>query len=61
MKNSFAAIMNVRSVVKLFQLLTDDLLFSYHPYSIYKVRKPRMTKLGRVFEVRAHYSTPPPS
>ena len=46
MKNSFATIANGLSVLKLFQLSIGDLLFSYHAYSIYKVRKPRITKLG---------------
>ena len=33
--------------MKLFQLANADLfLFLQHAYSIYKVRKPRMTKLG---------------
>ena len=47
MKNSFAAIENWLSVSKLFQFSNGALLFSYHAYSIYKVRKPRMTKLGQ--------------
>ena len=55
MKNSFATILNELSVLKLFQLLNGDLLFSQHAYSTYKVRKPRMTKLGQSVEVRAHY------
>ena len=40
---------------KKIQLSNGDLFFSYHTYSIYKVRKPRMTKLGLGVEVRAHY------
>ena len=47
--------MNELSVLKLFQLSNDDLLFSKHDYSLYKVRKPRMTKLGQGVGVRAHY------
>ena len=43
-KNSFATIVNGLSVLKLFQLSSDDLLFSQHAYSIYKVRKPRKKK-----------------
>ena len=45
-KNSFAIIVNGLSVFKLFQLFNGDILFSQHAYSIYKVRKPRITKLG---------------
>ena len=44
-KNSFAKIMNGLTVLKLFRISTGDLLFSQHAYSIYKVLKPRMTKL----------------
>ena len=33
--------------LQLFQLSNGDLLFSEYAYSIYKVRKPRMTKLGQ--------------
>ena len=47
--------MNELSVLKLFQLSNGDLLFSKHDYSLYKVRKPRMTKLGQGVGVRAHY------
>jgi len=54
-KNSFATRVNELSVLKLFQLSNDDLLFSKHDYSLYKVRKPRMTKLGQGVGVRAHY------
>ena len=39
--------MNVLSVLKPFELSYGDLLFSPHAYSIYKVGKPRMTKLGQ--------------
>ena len=46
-KNSFATIVNGLSVLKLFQLSNDDLLFSQHAYSIYKVRKLKITKLGQ--------------
>ena len=49
--------MNELSVLKLFQLSNGDLLFSKHDYSLYKVRKPRMTKLGQGVGVRAHYPT----
>ena len=39
--------MNGLSVLKLFQLLNVDLLFSMHAYNIYKVhRVSRLTKLG---------------
>ena len=55
-KNSFITILNGRSVLKLFQLSNGDLLFSYNAYSIYKVHKTRMTKLGQGVEVRAHYT-----
>ena len=44
---------------KLFQLLNGDLLFSKHAYSIYKVRKPKMTKLGQGDGFRAHNPTQP--
>ena len=47
--------MNELSVLKLFQLSNGDLLFSKHGYSLCKVRKPRMTKLGQGVGVRAHY------
>ena len=53
-KDSFAISVNVLSVLKLLQLSNGDLLFSQHVYSIYTVRKPRMTKLGNCVEVRAH-------
>ena len=43
--NTFANIVNRLSVLKLFQLSNGDLNFSYHAYSIYKVRRPNMTKL----------------
>ena len=56
-KNSFATLVNELSVLKLFQLSNGDLLFSKHDYSLYKVRKPRMTKLGQGVGVRAHYPT----
>ena len=48
-KNSFATIVNGLSVLKLFKLSNDDLLFSYnnlHP-TFYKVCKPGMKKLGQ--------------
>ena len=54
-KNSFAIIVNGSSVFKLLQLSNGDLLFSKHAYSIYKVRKPRMTTLGQGDGFRAHY------
>ena len=54
-KNSFATRVNELSVLKLFQLSNGDLLFSKHDYSLYKVRKPGMTKLGWGVGVRAHY------
>ena len=54
-KNSFEENLNGLSVLKLFQLSNGDLSFSWHAYSIYKVRKPRLTKLGQGVEVRAHY------
>ena len=54
-KNSFAIRVNELSVWKLFQLSNGDLLFSNHDYSLYKVRKPRMTKLGQGVGVGAHY------
>ena len=38
----------------LFQLSNGDLSFSCHAYSICKVRKPKMTKLGQGAEVRAY-------
>ena len=44
---------NRPSVLKMFQLSTGD--FFYLCSSIFKMRKQRMTKLGMVFEVRAHY------
>ena len=47
--------MNGLSVLKLFQRSNGDLKFSEHAYSIYKVRKPRMTELGQGVGVRAHY------
>ena len=48
------ALGNGCSVLKLFQLLNGDSSFSQHAYSIYKVRKPRMTKfkvlqISRIF------------
>ena len=47
-KNSFATITNGQSVLKLFQLSDGDSFFSYkRAYSIYKMRKPRMAKLGQ--------------
>ena len=49
--------MNGLSVLKLFQCSNGDLKFSEHAYSIYKVRKPRMTELGQGVGVRAHYPT----
>ena len=49
--------MNALSVLKLFQLSNGDLLFSKHDYSLYKARRPRMTKLGHGVGVRAHYPT----
>ena len=54
-KRSFATLMNELSVLKLFQFSNGDLLFSKHDYRLYKVRKPRMTKLGQGVGVRAHY------
>ena len=54
-KNSFAIILNGPSVLKLIQLANGDLFFSQYAYSTYKVRKPKMTKLGQSVEVRAHY------
>ena len=53
----YTKIVNTLSVLKSFQLSNVDLLFSYHAYSIRKVRKPKMTKLGKGVEVRAHYPT----
>ena len=53
--NSFATLVNELSVLKLFQLSNGDVLFSKHDYSLYKARKPRMTKLGQGVGVRAHY------
>ena len=47
--------MNGLSALKLFQRSNGDLKFSEHAYSIYKVRKPRMTELGQGVGVRAHY------
>ena len=47
--------MNELLVLKLFQLSNGDLLFSKHDYSLYKVGKPRITKLGQGVGVRAHY------
>ena len=55
MKNSFATLVKELSVLKLFQLSNGDLLFSKNDYSLYKARKPRMTKLGQGVGVRAHY------
>ena len=57
MKNSFATLVNELSVMKLLQLSNGDLLFSKHDYSLYKARKPRMTKLGQGVGDRAHYPT----
>ena len=56
-KNCFATIMHGLSALKLFQLSNGNLLFSQHAYiySIYKVCKPRLTKLGQGVEVRARY------
>ena len=54
-KNCFATLVNELSVLKLFQLSNGVLLFSKHDYSLYKARKPRMTKLGHGVGVRAHY------
>ena len=54
-KDSFATRVIELSVLKLFQLSNSDLLFSKRDYSLYKVRKPRMTKLGQGVGVRAHY------
>ena len=54
-KKSFATVVNGLSILKLFKLSNGDLCFSYYAYSIYKVRKPRMTKLGQGVGVRAHY------
>ena len=55
-------IVNNLLVLKLFHPLNGDLSFSFYDYSIYKVRKSRMTRLGqgvqgqdRVSEVWAHY------
>ena len=56
-KNSFATLVNVLSVLKLFQLSNGDSLFSKPDYSLYKARKPKMTKLGQGVGVRAHYPT----
>ena len=55
MKNSFATLVKELSVLKLLQLSNCDLLFSKHDYSLYKARKPRMTKLGQGVGIRAHY------
>ena len=48
--------------INFFQLSSGDLIFSQHAYSIFKVRKPRITKIGqgvrsqsRVSKGRAHY------
>ena len=54
-KKGFATLVNGLSVSKLFQLSNDDLLFSKHAHSIYKVCKRRMTKLGQGVEVRENY------
>ena len=54
-KNSFATLENELSVLKLFQLSNGNLLFSKHDYSLYKARKPRITKLGQGVGVRANY------
>ena len=54
-ENSFATIVNGLSILKLFQLLIGDLYFSF---SIYKVRKPRMTSLDQGgIEIKARYAT----
>ena len=45
-RNSFATIVNRLSVLTFVQFSKGDLLFSLHEYSIYKVQKLRMTKLG---------------
>ena len=45
--NADKRILNRLHVLKLFQFSNGDLVFSYHAYSIYKVNKPRMTKLGQ--------------
>ena len=47
MKNSFAATVNELCALKLFQLSNGDLSISLHAFSIYKVLKPRITKLGQ--------------
>ena len=57
-KKSFATLVNELSVLKLLQLSNGDLLFSKHDYSLYKARKPRMTKLEQGVGVRAHYPNP---
>ena len=51
-KNSFPTIVNGLLVLKLFKLSNGDLLFSQHAYSIYKVRKLRLTKLGQVIRIQ---------
>ena len=50
--NSFAAIVSELTVFKSLQLSNGDLLFLKLAYSIYIVRKPRMTKQGQ--SVRGH-------
>ena len=51
MKNSFAIILNVLSVLKLFQLSNGDFFF----VACLQNLKVRMTKLGQGVEVKSHY------
>ena len=44
---NFAINVNELSVLKLLQLLNCDLLLSWYAFSIYKLRKPRMTNLAQ--------------
>ena len=46
-KYSVATIVNGLSGLKLFQLSNGDLVILQRLYSIYKMRKTRMTKLGQ--------------
>ena len=46
-ENNFAAIVDELSVLKMFQLSNGVLILSWLAYILYKVREPRMTKLGQ--------------
>ena len=44
-------------VLKLVHLSKVKLFLSWHAHSIYKVRKPKMTKLRQGVKVKAHYTS----